>query len=114
MIDVDKLTPAERALYVHMFPNGIAPGLEADPHSARVSSLDALWVFAAICYRTVGTLPKVAVEMLVSSAYRPRLEFELWARAVARMRAERQRRVRLLFIAVHEARLTKLANERRR
>ena len=31
MIDTDRLTPAERALYEAPFPNGIAPNVKADP-----------------------------------------------------------------------------------
>ena len=102
MIDPERLTPAERALYAALFPNGIAPNVQA--RGARVSSLDALWVFAAICFRTVGTLPTVAVETLDARGYRPRLEAQLWeveAAPIRRARWARQRRVWRLMVLVH-------------
>ena len=102
MIDTDQLTPAERALFEAMFPNGIAPNVRA--HGARGSSCDALWVYAAICFRTVGTLPAVAVETLDARGYRPQLEPRLWeveAAPIRRARWARQRRVWKLMVLVH-------------
>jgi hypothetical protein len=95
MIDTDRLTPAERALYEALFPNGIAPNVKA--RGARVSSLDALWVFAAICFRTIGTLPTVAVETLDSRGYSPCIEFELWKVEAAPIRRERWARQRWVW-----------------
>jgi hypothetical protein len=106
VIDLERLTPAERALYTAIFPNGIKPNVRAC--GARGSSLDALWLFVAACYRhpSIGTVPPVAVEALDARGYRPRFEFELWAVEAApirRARWARQERIWRLKVLAHQS-----------